>query len=348
MRNLYLLISILLLSSVPVQAQLIDVVTGISNPARLFLNGNDLYYSTTSEIFKVDITQSSPTPILVVDGLNGAVGMAIGGNTLYFTEFNLGRISKINITDPTPTVETVIAGLNTPANLFLSGNTMYFSDNNSDIVAKFDVTDPNPIPIIVATSTFNFNPSGLALQGNILYMGQGQANRVSKVDVTSGVTQPTDVVVGVNRPLGIRVIGNNLIIAEYIGNKVSIKDLTDGSNTAVDLVTGVNGPLDIEVAGSTIFILEKGTNKISKVENILGLDQVSLKTIITLYPNPALSVIQISNLETTLTYSIYNLVGAKIMDGTMQPNEIINVETLATGVYIFKTQDGKTMKFVKN
>lgn len=347
MKNLYFLISILLLSCAPVQAQLIDVVTGISNPARLLLNGNDLYYSTTTDIFKIDITQSSPTPILVVDGLNGAIGMAMGGNTLYFAEFSGGRISKIDVTDPVPVVETVISGLNTPNGLFLSGNTMYFSDNNSDIVARFDVTDPNPIYEVVATSNFNFNPIGLALQGDILYMGQAQPNRISKVDVTSGVTQPTDVVVGVNRPLGIRIAGNNLLITEYLGNKISIKDLTDGSSTAMDLITGVNGPLDIEVAGSTIFILEKGTNKISKVENVLGLDEVSLKNKITLYPNPAHSVIQISNLETSLTYSIYNLIGAKMMDGTMLPNESINVEGLATGVYIFKTQDGKTMKFVK-
>ncbi|HBL78682.1 MAG TPA: hypothetical protein DDZ79_01395, partial [Aequorivita sp.] len=95
------------------------------------------------------------------------------------------------------------------------------SDPNDNFVAKFDVTDPNPSPVVVATSNFNFNPSGLAMLGNILYMGQGQANRVSMVDVTSGNTQPTDVVVGVNRPLGIRVVGNNLFIAEYIGNKIS-------------------------------------------------------------------------------------------------------------------------------
>lgn len=140
--------------------------------------------------------------------------MAKGGDILYIAEFSAGRISKVDLSDPIPTLETVIAGLTTPNFLFLDGNTMYYSDNNADIVAKFDVTDPSPTPVVVATSAFNFNPSGLALDGNILFMGQGQANRVSKVDVTSGNTQPTDVVVGVNRPLGIRIVGTDLFIAE--------------------------------------------------------------------------------------------------------------------------------------
>ncbi|WP_310994038.1 T9SS type A sorting domain-containing protein [Aequorivita marina] len=347
MKKIYLLFLIFLLSYFSIQAQTIDVVTGISTPSRLLINGNDLYFSTTSEVFKIDITQTSPTPTSVVSGLNAATGMAMAGNTLYIAEFNAGRISKIDISDPTPSLETVISGLNTPNGLYLSGNTMYYSDNNSNIVEKFDVTDLNPTTTLVATSAVNFSPSGLALHESILYMAQSQSNRVSKVDVDSGVTQPTDVVVGVNRPLGIRLNGNNLIIAEYIGNKISMKDLTNSANTAIDLVTGVNQPTDIEISGSTLFILEKGANKISKVENILGLDTRYQRNHFKLYPNPAHNFIQIANLQTPTFYEIYTIVGAKVTTGTIDPNERVNIERLAAGVYILKMKNGHVVKFVK-
>lgn len=346
MKKFYLFVSILLMGVSTIQAQLTDVVTGLDNPSRLFLNGTDLYYSTASEIFKIDITENSPTPVSVIGGLNGTVGMAMEGNTLYFSEFNAGKISKIDITDPTPTAEVVISGLNTPGNLLLDGNTMYYSDPNDNFVAKFDVTDPNPSPVVVATSNFNFNPSGLAMLGNILYMGQGQANRVSMVDVTSGNTQPTDVVVGVNRPLGIRVVGNNLFIAEYIGNKISKKDLSNGSSTAEEIVSGISSPTDIEIAGNTLFILEKGANKISKITIPLGVNDLSAKSI-HLFPNPATSFIQVSNLQDPQPFTIYAIDGSKVARGMIQPNERINIENLSAGAYVF-TVSGASTKFIKN
>ncbi|QAA81209.1 T9SS type A sorting domain-containing protein [Aequorivita sp. H23M31] len=46
-------------------------------------------------------------------------------------------------------------------------------------------------------------------------------------------------------------------------------------------------------------------------------------------------------------YSIYSMYASKVADGIINPNESINVETLATGMYILKTQKGAVMKFVK-
>ena len=348
MKTFYKTFFFLLFATAALHGQTIDVITGLNDPSRLLLDGNDLYYSTPSEVFKIDITQSSPTPVSVIDGLTTATGMAKGGDILYIAEFSAGRISKVDLSDPTPTLETVIAGLTTPNFLFLDGNTMYYSDNNADIVAKFDVTDPSPTPVVVATSAFNFNPSGLALDGNMLYMGQGQANRVSKVDVTSGNTQPTDVVVGVNRPLGIRIVGTDLFIAEYIGNKISKKDLSNSSTTAEEIVSGLSSPTDIEIGGSTLFILEKGANKISKVENILGVKNESFKTGHILFPNPASDYLQISNLDTPVNFSIYNVLGAQISQGELAPNERINITNLSAGTYFLALKNGATYHFIKN
>lgn len=347
MKKNYLLFSILFLNCLIFQAQTVDVVTGLSEPNRLLINGNDLYYSTTSEVFKIDIRQDSPTPVSVVTGLNGAVGMVIDGNTLYIAENNVGRISKIDITDAVPTLERVITGIKNPNGLLLSGNTMYFSDPNRKTVYKFDITELRPTPVLVAFASREVFPLGMALQGDILYMAQGMANRVSKVDVTSGVTQPTDVVLGVTHPIGLRLVGNKLIIAELSGNKISVKDLANTDTTAEDLVIGVSRPADIEISGSTLFILEIGASKISKVENLLGVDGVAFKNKSALFPNPARSFIQVSNLKMATPYAIFSIIGSKLAEGVIKPNEPINIENLVTGVYVFKTQDGNAMRFVK-
>jgi len=347
MKHFYNLIAILFFGILGINAQTIDVVTGLNNPARLLLNGNNLYFSTPSEIFKIDITQSSPTPVSVVNGLTTATGMAMAGNILYIAEFNAGRISKIDISDPTPTLETVISGLNTVNCLYLDGNTMYYSDNNSNIVARFNVTDPSPTTEIVATSAVNFDPIGLALQGNILYMGQGQSNRISKVDVTSGITQPTDVIVGVNRPIGIRIVGNNLYISERNDNKISVNNLSNGTNTATDFVTGLNFPTDIEFAGNTIYILESGANKISKVENILGIETSIFNSNYKIFPNPAQDFIQLTNLTESFPYTIYSILGNKISEGILQPNEKINIKNLHSGIYILMLNNGSSFRFEK-
>ncbi|MEM0518966.1 T9SS type A sorting domain-containing protein [Aequorivita flava] len=346
MRTLYTFIAVLFLNILICPAQVTDVVTGINDPSRLLLDGNTLYYCTGSEIFKIDVTENSPTPISVLSGLNGVVGMTVDGNTLYFSEFNAGSISKIDLTDPNPTKETVIDGLNTPATIYLSGTTMYYSDANDNVVNKFDVTDPNPTTVLVATSNVNFSPTGLALQGDILYMGQGQANRVSKVDVTSGVTQPVDVVTGVQRPLGIRIVGNNLFMAEYIGNKVSIKNLTAGSGTAEDVVTGIDKPTDIEIWGNTLFIMERGANRIVKMELQLGVMEFNANRI-TLFPNPTSAFIEISNLRETTNYIIYAIDGSQVGTGTINPKEKIDVSNLSSGSYFLRTEHGAMAKFIK-
>ncbi len=348
MKPILTFITILFLSFFDLHSQTIDVVTGLDSPSRLLLNGNDLYFSSPGEVFKIDITQNPAIPVSVIGGLTTATGLALGDNILYIAEFNAGRISKIDITDPIPTLETVISSLNTPNGLVLSGNFLYYSDNNENIVARIDITDPNPTPVIVATSAVNFSPLGMAIQGNILYMAQGISNRVSKVDVSSGVTQPIDVVVGVNRPVGIRMSGNNLYITERNDNKISVKNVTDGTTTATDLVTGLNLPLDIEIAGSTLYILESGANKISKVENILGIDNINFNNNHKLYPNPAEDFVQLSNLKETVSYNIYSILGTKISEGQLFPNEKINTETLAKGTYILSLANGSNLRFIKN
>jgi len=74
-----------------------------------------------------------------------------------------------------------------------------------------------------------------------------------------------------------------------------------------------------------------------------------------IYPNPATNQLTITNYElreATVDYSIYNIVGQKVMQGVLQGRDAINcvstinVEPLAKGMYYLRVGE-KTVKFIK-
>ncbi len=327
-------------------AQTTDVVTGITNLNRLLLDGNTLYYTTNNAVFKIDISETTPTPQQVISGLSNPLGMALDGNTLYIAEFNAARISTIDVTDTNPTRLDFITGLNTPNYLLLNGNFLYYSDNNSNIVQRIDISATVPVTELVASGVINIDPIGLAIQGNILYMSQTQVNRVSSVDVTDSNTQPTDVVLMVNAPLGINIDGDFLYIVERLDNKISVKDLSDSGSFATDVITGLNNPLDLAINESSIFIIERNANKISKFERPLGVDDFSKNTI-RISPNPAEDFIEIAKLSETITYKIYNILGEQMTNGSISPLEKLDISDLSSGIYLLQLSGKEAVKFIK-
>ena len=68
---------------------------------------------------------------------------------------------------------------------------------------------------------------------------------------------------------------------------------------------------------------------------------------ISLYPNPTVGYIKLNGLTKESNISIYNLLGSKIIEKTIQLNEEIDVQNLTKGIYFLKIENGSTLKFVK-
>ncbi len=79
----------------------------------------------------------------------------------------------------------------------------------------------------------------------------------------------------------------------------------------------------------------------------LSIDDVSLLNSIKLHPNPSSDFIQVSGLTTSENYSIYNILGAKISQGAVSDNQMINIENFTNGMYFMKFDNGNTIKFTK-
>ncbi len=68
---------------------------------------------------------------------------------------------------------------------------------------------------------------------------------------------------------------------------------------------------------------------------------------IEIYPNPSSSEIMIRNLKTRQDYIIYNLIGEKVLEGSIVEKEPISVRKLMDGMYFIRLENGASVKFVK-
>ncbi len=76
MKQTYLLATLLLLACIKINAQIIDVVTGLEGPTQIIVNGTDLYIPEFSggKISKIDLNLTSPQVTNVISGLMSPLG----------------------------------------------------------------------------------------------------------------------------------------------------------------------------------------------------------------------------------------------------------------------------------
>lgn len=67
---------------------------------------------------------------------------------------------------------------------------------------------------------------------------------------------------------------------------------------------------------------------------------------INIYPNPSQDFIQIGNYSGLV--SIYNILGSKVFEKTIQSNEMLDIKQLAKGQFYLVTEEGKVLSFTKD
>ncbi len=95
------------------------VLSGLSGPNGLTLNGNFLYISevTGNKISRIDVTQQSPIPEVVVTGLAGPSWTVFDGLDMYFSQETSGKVSKLALNIPVFSVLGSVCSNTMPNNL---------------------------------------------------------------------------------------------------------------------------------------------------------------------------------------------------------------------------------------
>ena len=80
--------------------------------------------------------------------------------------------------------------------------------------------------------------------------------------------------------------------------------------------------------------------------NIQTLGILKIKNI-KLYPNPANTTFELSGLTQAEKVSIYNVLGTKVFEGTIDTNQKVDVQNLTNGLYFLNFENGSSLKFIK-
>lgn len=123
----------------------------------------------------------------------------------------------------------------------------------------------------------------------------------------------------------------------------------DGSET-VTLPDTATMNARVKVKGSENVFFDISNSNFRIFGDPLGLSEVILNNNINVYPNPAKDFINISNTAgTTLSLTLYNVLGQKVWAGTMKQSNAIPVGNLSRGVYYLQlTEQQSGAKVVKS
>ena len=144
--------------------------------------------------------------------------------------------------------------------------------------------------------------------------------------------------------------GNDIVWFKNNGSSnFSTEQVIDNtqSNTFKFIVEDFDNDGDLDIASAAY-----NNDQISIFNNqkfVLSIEEFQGE-IFRLYPNPVIDYLRIdTSVLNESGYTIYNVLGNKLMEGTLITNTSIDVTQLNSSIYYFQLKDsGKVYKFIKN
>lgn len=104
-------------------------------------------------------------------------------------------------------------------------------------------------------------------------------------------------------------------------------------------IVGIGGQFDFDAPYNEGYqIFPRTLGDITEWKDLSGVNKLNSSNV-TVYPNPASNVITVSGNEAWNTYVVYNVLGNKVLEGTLNRNSI-SVADLAEGTYVLRVQSG--------
>ena len=68
---------------------------------------------------------------------------------------------------------------------------------------------------------------------------------------------------------------------------------------------------------------------------------------ISIFPNPCTDYIQAAGLNQDKHYEIFDVIGSKMAQGSLEKNKIIEIKDLKKGIYFLRLENGESIRFMK-
>lgn len=324
------------------------------------IHGDELYFPTETHIQKIDLTQTDPSAVQVLEVVE-ADNLVFHGDDLYF---NTGStVSKIDVTDQSPAaIDVVTSGLDDIYGMAFKGDVLFIADgrfeNSMEIsdLFKIDVSGSETTPTHVIDGPEAIL-QGLAFYGNgnelhFISSPGFSDHKILKIDVSQIAPTTTEVVTNLSdRPENIAFDGNDLYISFF--NKIVKADVTEDSPTTTDVIT-ITNPRKLLIHGEFLYIgshftdddNEDGIGRITKYTDATLALETTQTNALRIYPNPVQKELHVLGVNTQ-QYTIYNLLGVASGQGTIANGGIVPVSDLPKGLYVLKLEGGQALKFLK-
>jgi len=320
--------------------QIVDVLTGIDEPNRMFSVDDYLYFGRDgNKISRIDLTLATPIIEDVVINIDRQASMLVDGDFLYFNQYGGSKVSKIDLTMPDPPIiDLVSSGLSGPNGIAINGTDLYFSESTADKISKIDLTSSDPVPEDFATG-FSF-PAGLVIIDEYIYVADIYADEIVKINLNDP-SDRVELVTGLEGPVGVHSRWDVLYFCELDGDRISKVDVTSSTVEVTLVQDGLPRPSDFALIGTDIYVCERQPNvenggRIYKIENLLSSTEDLTTPSFSIYPNPTVDYLSISNIEEDMPYNIISLNGKTVLSGIISTDEKINLTGLIPATYVLQ------------
>jgi hypothetical protein len=289
----------------------------------------------------------------LLDDVTGPSTLLVQGDTLYFSEYNGGKVSMLDLSDPDAISTTEVDDLGTPYGLAIYDHYLFVSDSQTGKLYRIDLVDENASYEEFA-SGLQF-PTGLAIYQDQLIVADNSNFRIIKYDLTDPNTEYEVYISGLTSPTGIYVYEDDLYVADWYDNRIlkysllnTIPDLvavksnlinpnhltvwnnelyysefTGGTVSKIDLdlesdpeviVTDINNPTGVAFYDNQLIFSVFGDNMIATYQNMINQTETTLSTSdITFYPNPTTGFVYNNNTLNDITVEVISSNGQLIL-----------------------------------
>ena len=305
--------------------------------------------SNSSEVY----TESSSPQVIAVGAslpitFTGFTPTMLGSYTVTYT-LTLAETDTDLSNNTTSSTKEISLGTYARDNNIATGSLGIGTGNGGQLGQQFDILVTQDIVSV----TFEIANQNAELDGTTTFVTIW--DMVS--DVPNAIVAQTEVVTinGVSQSYTANIIGStfSLETGKYL---IAIEEGTSNINLATteEIFTAGTNWVNWPALGYWAHSEDFGFNVSYLLRPNLQDPTLSIKdneisnNLISIFPNPANSTINVSGLTTKHNYTIYNILGAKISTGEISnTNNRININDFANGIYLLKFNNGNTLKFVK-
>ena len=219
-------------------------------------------------------------------------------------------------------------------------NNLYIDDSNNNVIRKVTISTG-----IISTIVGNGYGAGTGTGG---YSGDGGQATAAELYIPDGILLDSlgnlYIADGFNNV--IRKVNTAGIIYTLAGTGIAGYSGDGGSPLAAELSSPVGIMLD---AHDNLYVVDYGNNRVRKISNVSSITGIAQVTgnrgQLTLYPNPASSMLQVTYTGSSGQVSLYDVLGNELISTHAKE---IDVSNLPNGVYFLnvKTTEGVLSKKV--